>query len=75
VVAVGLGATRNTLPWTATGQVWVDQGFLVSMATTVGLLGVQLGLNELAWWDHRGEVALAPWWSRESAGLVLTAAF
>ncbi len=70
LVAVGLGATRNTLPWTDQGQIWVNQAFTASIVATAGLLGTQLVLNELAWWDHRSAVVtLTPWWTPERAGL------
>ena len=70
VLAVGLGATRNTLPWTDQGQIWVNQGFTASILATVGLLGTQFVLNELAWWDHGSAiVTLTPWGTPERAGL------
>jgi uncharacterized membrane protein len=75
VVALGLGLTRDTLPWTEQGEIWVDQGFAVSIIATLALLGTQIGLNELAWWDHRTGVALAPWVGPEARGVRLVAAF
>ncbi len=70
VLAVGLGATRNTLPWTEQGQIWVNQGFTASILATLGLLAGQLALNELAWWDHKSEaVVVTPWWTPERAGV------
>lgn len=75
VLAVGLGATRNTLPWTDQGQIWVNQAFPVAVLTTGALLGIQLGLNELAWWDHKPAVGVTPWWSPESRGVALVATF
>ncbi|GEM_PF-4292837 len=72
LLAVGLGATRNTLPWTDQGQIWVNQGLSASIVATVGLLGAQLALNELAWWDHRPvALSLTPWWGSEEAGVAL----
>ena len=76
LVAVGLGATRNTLPWTEQGQIWVDQAYPLSIVATAGLLVGQLALNELAWWDHRpASVAVTPWWTPERAGVSVSLGF